>query len=72
VRAQLDRAGQLLSVEVERASGLAFLDDEALAAFRAASPFPNPPEQLIESSDGRIHFDLGLKLFPPTEPAAPH
>jgi hypothetical protein len=38
---------------------LPFLDDEAIAAFREASPFPNPPQGLLDET-GRIRFQFGF------------
>jgi outer membrane biosynthesis protein TonB len=36
-----------------------FLDDEAVHAFQLASPFPNPPQGLLEA-DGSIRFQFGF------------
>jgi len=60
VRVQLKPNGHLVNVELETPSGLEFLDDEALQAFRAAQPFPNPPRQLVDRSDGLINFQFGF------------
>jgi TonB family protein len=60
VRVQLNPNGNLANVALETASGLEFLDDEALQAFRAAQPFPNPPRQLIDQTDGLISFQFGF------------
>ncbi|HEY8926734.1 MAG TPA: energy transducer TonB [Polyangia bacterium] len=60
VRVQLKPNGHLANVELETPSGLEFLDDEALQAFRAAQPFPNPPRQLVDRSDGLINFQFGF------------
>jgi len=60
VRVQLKPNGRLANVELESPSGLEFLDDEALQAFRAAQPFPNPPAQLVDASDGLINFQFGF------------
>jgi TonB family protein len=59
VRVKLKPDGNLADLELESPSGLEFLDDEALQAFRAAQPFPNPPRQLIER-DGLINFRFGF------------
>jgi len=59
VRVQLKPNGHLVGVDLEQPSGLEFLDDEAMRAFRAAQPFPNPPAQLVES-DGTIRFQFGF------------
>jgi TonB family protein len=60
IRVQLKPNGRLANVELEQPSGLEFLDDEALRAFRAAQPFPNPPAQLVDASDGTIKFQFGF------------
>jgi len=60
VRVQLNPNGNLANVALESPSGLEFLDDEALQAFRAAQPFPNPPRQLIDHTDGLISFQFGF------------
>ena len=59
VRVQLKPNGHLANVALDLPSGLEFLDDVALQAFRDAQPFPNPPRQLIES-DGFINFRFGF------------
>lgn len=60
VRVQLKPNGGLANVELEQPCGLEFLDNEALQAFRAAQPFPNPPRQLVDASDGTIKFQFGF------------
>ena len=60
VRVQLNPSGKLANLALESPSGLEFLDDEALQAFRAAQPFPNPPNQLIDANDGLINFQFGF------------
>lgn len=59
--AVLDAEGRLQRVEVVRESGLPFLDEEALRAFREAAPFLNPPEGLADEK-GRIAFHFGFIL----------
>jgi TonB family protein len=54
----LDGKGQLQKAEVQQGSGLDFLDEEAIAAFQRASPFPNPPTGLMK--DGVISFNFGF------------
>lgn len=58
---RLDRHGTLLDLAVREGSGIAPLDDEALRAFRAAEPFPNPPSGLV-GDDGTIQFSFGFFL----------
>jgi TonB family protein len=55
LRVSLKPDGSLANVIVEQPCGVDFLDDEAIAAFRAAQPFPNPPRQLVEEN-GLIQF----------------
>ena len=58
LRVRLTPGGQVKELHLETASGVAFLDDEALSAFRAAGPFPNPPKGLIK--DDTISFRFGF------------
>jgi TonB family protein len=60
LRVRLTPAGHLKEVHLERASGVGFLDDEAVAAFRAAGPFPNPPQGLVDQDTGLISFRFGF------------
>lgn len=60
VRVQLKPDGHLQNVILESPSGLEFLDDEAIQAFRAAQPFPNPPRGLIDEREGLINFHFGF------------
>lgn len=53
--------GDIDSIAVTRSSGVDFLDAEAIAAFHAASPFPNPPKGLV-NSDGLIDFPFGFHI----------
>jgi TonB family protein len=57
----LDADGGIQRLEVVRESGLPFLDQEAMRAFRAAGPFPNPPSGLADDG-GRIAFNFGFLL----------
>jgi len=58
LRVELKPDGSLANVIVESPSGVEFLDDEAIEAFKLAQPFPNPPYQLIEK--GAISFGFGF------------
>lgn len=58
VRVTLRPTGELASVIVLKGCGLQELDDEAMRAFRAAGPFPNPPQELV--SNGVIVFEFGF------------
>lgn len=53
--------GEIADVFVERSSGVDFLDQEAIAAFRRAQPFPNPPRGLVDEQ-GQIKFQFGFYL----------
>jgi TonB family protein len=59
LRVQLKPDGSLANVIVEQPCGVDFLDDEAIAAFKAAQPFPNPPRQLVDES-GMIQFKFAF------------
>lgn len=54
VRVSLAPNGVMDKIVVVVPSGVSELDDEAVRAFKAAAPFPNPPEGLVK--DGRISF----------------
>ena len=58
LRVQLKPDGTLANVALESPSGVEFLDDEAIEAFKQAQPFPNPPLQLVEQ--GTINFRFGF------------
>lgn len=62
VRVSLSPKGELVKVQVVTPSGVAELDEEAMRAFRAAAPFPNPPEGLITPSTGLITFEFGFHI----------
>ncbi len=57
----LDKAGSVSDLAVEKSSGVDFLDDEALQAFKRSQPFPNPPPALLDP-DGQIKFSFGFYL----------
>jgi TonB family protein len=59
LRIHLDPEGKLVAWQVLQSSGVDFLDDEAISAFRKAGPFPNPPKDLVDT-DGQIHFNFGF------------
>lgn len=61
VRVTLNSAGELTRIIVSSASGVDLLDDEAVRAFRAAQPFPNPPAGLVDAT-GNITFEFGFHL----------
>lgn len=55
--------GRVADVKVKSSSGLNFLDEEAVAAFQRAGPFPNPPQALFDS-EGLLRFGFGFYLEP--------
>jgi TonB family protein len=59
VKVELTAGGALKDIHVEHPCGIDFLDDEAVRAFRAAQPFPNPPRQLVGES-GLVSFRFGF------------
>jgi TonB family protein len=61
VQVVLTKQGHIDSISVYSPSGLQFLDNEAIRAFRAAQPFPNPPIGLVDT-DGKIRFRFGFHL----------
>lgn len=61
VEVTLNADGTLDDIYVKKDSGVAFLDEAALRAFREAAPFPNPPDGLRDD-DGRIRFSFGFYL----------
>ena len=56
VRVSLSPKGELQKIVVTGPSGVGDLDDEAVRAFHAAAPFPNPPEGLVNAKDNLITF----------------
>jgi TonB family protein len=65
VRVSLSPRGQLAKILVVAPSGSNELDEEAVRAFRAAAPFPNPPEGLIQKDNlitfaFSFYFELGV------------
>lgn len=67
VRVSLSKSGDLSKILVTTPSGVNELDDEAVRAFRAAGPFPNPPEGLL-AKDNLITFAFSFYF----EIGAPH
>ena len=59
LRVVLSTDGALVKSTVIRASGVDFLDDEAVRAFQAAAPFPNPPD-VLRGDDGNITFNFAF------------
>lgn len=61
VAVELHKNGKIAKITVAQSCGLSFLDHEAIRAFRAAQPFPNPPKGLLEN-DGKIRFKFSFFL----------
>jgi TonB family protein len=61
LKVTLDEHGSIKNINVEKSSGLEFLDLEAVAAFERAQPFPNPPPGLV-ASDSTVRFSFGFFL----------
>jgi TonB family protein len=64
VRVSLSPKGELSKIVVTSPSGVGDLDDEAVRAFHAAAPFPNPPKELINSENLIVfafsfYFEIG-------------
>jgi TonB family protein len=57
----LDGEGGVKKLEVSSPSGLVFLDQSAVEAFRKAQPFLNPPRGMADSN-GEIRFAFGFSL----------
>jgi len=60
LKVALKRDGSVARIYISKASGVDFLDDEAVRAFRAAQPFPNPPIALVNEEDELITFSFGF------------
>jgi TonB family protein len=60
LRVQLKPDGSLANVALHTPSGVEFLDDEAVEAFKQAQPFPNPPRALVQGDTGLIDFNFGF------------
>ena len=58
LRIKIRSDGSLDSWTLNRLSGLDWLDQEAVAAVKAAQPFPPPPELLLK--DGIMTFRFGF------------
>ena len=61
LKVTLDGQGRLRDVYVDQASGLDFLDVEAVQSFERAQPFPNPPPGLADP-DGLVRFAFGFHV----------
>ena len=52
----IDEAGALVAVEIVHPSGIAALDERALAIVHKAAPFPPPPQGALRSFDANVNF----------------
>ncbi|MEJ7597401.1 MAG: TonB family protein [Kofleriaceae bacterium] len=63
VRVSLAPNGQMSKISVIGPSGVGELDEEAVRAFHAAAPFPNPPDGLVKDKlitfAFSFHFEIG-------------
>jgi TonB family protein len=64
----LNEQGRVVDISVAQSCGLEFLDQEALAAFERAQPFPNPPAGLFDQ-DHQVRFNFGFHVD--NEPGRP-
>ncbi|MFT4053339.1 MAG: energy transducer TonB [Novosphingobium sp.] len=60
IRFVMNREGKVLSVRLERSSGVRSLDDEALSLPKRASPLPKPPEDV---QGGSIELVVPVEFF---------
>ncbi|GEM_PF-1644972 len=60
LRIRLNPDGSVARIDVDRACGVGYLDEEAIRAVRTAQPFSNPPRQLVDSETGFIDFGFGF------------
>ncbi len=62
LRVTLNEKGYLESIELLKTSGITTIDKAAIDAFRAAAPFPNPPDGMKEKDEKvRIFWDFVLE-----------
>ncbi|WP_049976265.1 energy transducer TonB [Azospirillum sp. B506] len=60
VRFTIDRDGNVLSVQLDRSSGVPSLDEETVEMVRRASPLPAPPEEMAKD---RIELVVPVQFF---------
>ncbi|HZX95961.1 MAG TPA: energy transducer TonB [Myxococcales bacterium] len=57
----IDKTGEIVDVRVLQSSGVQYLDEVALDAFRVVQRFPNPPPGLVP--DGRVALGFAFTLM---------
>jgi TonB family protein len=62
VRVSLNPQGKLTKIVVTAPSGVTELDDEAVRAFHAAAPFPNPPDGLVKDNQITFAFSFYFEI----------
>ncbi len=61
VHVRIDRQGRVLSVALQRSSGHASLDEEALQTFHRAQPLPAPPASLPDPVELEVPVEFFLR-----------
>ncbi len=59
LRVELQLDGRVKEVSIKQSSGVEFLDEEAMSAFRRAQPFENVPQPLADP-DGVVRFNFAF------------
>ena len=59
LRVELKLDGRVQDVRIKQTSGVEFLDEEAMSAFRRAQPFENVPQPLADP-DGVVRFNFAF------------
>jgi outer membrane biosynthesis protein TonB len=57
----LDKEGNFRNIVLHKKSGLDGLDAAAIEAFKAGSPYQNPPQEMVQD-DGRIHLYYSISV----------
>ncbi len=57
LRVILDAQGEVQRIDRAGSAGYVELDRAAVGAFHAASPFPNPPKDLLEGPNSTLTID---------------
>lgn len=63
----LDRDGRILSLRLNKSSGVPMLDEAALETIRRAAPFPPPPAGLPFAVIEDIYLPVRFRLEPPAQ-----